>query len=78
MTFISLDYLFLYLPIVVGLYLVFRKSRLANLVVMVASYIFYAAAAVWYLIPLIITSVIDFVVGLMRRAKTGRATAAPC
>jgi D-alanyl-lipoteichoic acid acyltransferase DltB (MBOAT superfamily) len=65
MTFISLDYLFLYLPIVVGLYLVFRKTRFANLIIVVASYIFYAAAAVWYLIPLIVTSVIDFAVGLM-------------
>ena len=65
MTFISLDYLLVYLPVVVGLYLVFRKTFLANVIVMVASYIFYAAAAAWYLVPLIITSVIDFVVGLM-------------
>jgi alginate O-acetyltransferase complex protein AlgI len=64
-TFISLDYLFVYLPVVVGLYLIFRKTFLANVIIMVASYIFYAAAAVWYLVPLIITSVIDFVVGLM-------------
>jgi alginate O-acetyltransferase complex protein AlgI len=69
-TFLSLDYLFVYLPVVVGLYLVFRKTFLANVIVMVASYIFYAAAAVWYLIPLIITSVIDFVVGLMLARET--------
>jgi alginate O-acetyltransferase complex protein AlgI len=50
-TFISLDYLFIYLPVVVGLYLVFRKTFLANVIVMVASYVFYAAAAVWYLVP---------------------------
>jgi len=65
MTFISLDYLFLYLPIVVGLYYVFRKTALANVIVMVASYIFYAAAAAWYLVPLIFTSLLDFIVGLM-------------
>ena len=65
MTFISLDYLFLYLPIVVGLYLIFRRTILANVIVMVASYIFYAASAAWYLIPLIITSLLDFIVGLI-------------
>src|ERR1700735_5169666 len=65
MSFISLDYLFVYLPVVVGLYLIFRKTFLANVIIMVASYIFYAAAAVWYPVPLIITLVIDFVVGLM-------------
>ena len=64
MTFISLDYLFVYLPVVVGLYLIFRKTFLANVIVMVASYIFYAASAAWYLIPLIITSLLDFIVGL--------------
>lgn len=65
MTFISLNYLFVYLPIVVGLYLIFRKTYFANVIVMVASYLFYAVAAAWYLIPLLITSLIDFFVGLM-------------
>jgi D-alanyl-lipoteichoic acid acyltransferase DltB (MBOAT superfamily) len=32
---------------------------------MVASYLFYAAAAAWYLIPLVVTSLLDFVVGLL-------------
>lgn len=64
MSFISLDYLFLYLPIVVGLYLIFRKTIMANIIVMAASYFFYAVAAAWYLIPLIITSLLDFIVGL--------------
>jgi alginate O-acetyltransferase complex protein AlgI len=65
MTFISLDYLFVFLPAVVGLYLIFRKTFIANIIVMGASYLFYAVAAAWYLIPLIITSLVDFVVGLM-------------
>lgn len=65
MTFISLDYLFLYLPVVVGLYLIFRRTFLANVIIMVASYIFYAASAAWYLIPLIFTSMLDFAVGLV-------------
>jgi len=65
MTFISLNYLFVFLPVVVGLYLIFRKTFVANVIVMGASYLFYAVAAAWYLIPLIITSLIDFVVGLL-------------
>jgi D-alanyl-lipoteichoic acid acyltransferase DltB (MBOAT superfamily) len=65
MTFISINYLLVFLPIVVGLYLAFRKTRFANVVIMVASYLFYAAAAAWYLIPLVITSLLDFVVGLL-------------
>src|SRR5882724_11357627 len=64
MTFISLDYLLLFLPIVVGLYYLFRRTFLANVMILAASYLFYAAAAAWYLIPLVITSLLDFVVGL--------------
>ena len=65
MTFISLHYLFVFLPVVVGLYLLLRRTWLANVLVLIASYIFYAAAAAWYLIPLVITSLLDFVVGLL-------------
>src|ERR1700693_1810576 len=65
MSFISLEYLFVYLPVVVGLYLVFRKTVLANVILALASYVFYAAAAAWYLLPLLITSVLDFTLGRM-------------
>jgi D-alanyl-lipoteichoic acid acyltransferase DltB (MBOAT superfamily) len=63
MTFISLDYLFLYLPAVVGLYLVFRRTVFANVVIVLASYVFYAAAAGWYLVLLIFVSSFDFIIG---------------
>jgi alginate O-acetyltransferase complex protein AlgI len=72
MTFIELDYLFVFLPLTVVLYLVFRttlitsfgKTSVANLVILAASYYFYGAAVPWYLIPLIVTSLIDFAVGI--------------
>jgi len=63
-TFVSFSYLFLFLPIVVGLYYLFRTSILANFVILAASYLFYGASGLWFLIPLMITSLIDFYVGL--------------
>jgi alginate O-acetyltransferase complex protein AlgI len=65
MTFISLSYIFLFLPIVVGLYYLFRRTILANVIILAASYIFYAVGAAWYLIPLVVTSLIDFAVGIL-------------
>src|SRR5437868_6705073 len=70
MTFISLDYLLLFLPLVVGLYLFCRGTILANLLILAASYYFYAATAAWYLIPLVITSLLDFVVGMFLSRET--------
>ena len=64
MTFIGFDYLFLFLPLVVVFYHFFRKSFLANIGILAASYYFYAAAQPWYLIPLVITSLLDFAVGI--------------
>jgi alginate O-acetyltransferase complex protein AlgI len=72
MTFIELDYLFVFLPIIVMLYLIFRrtiivtfgKTSVANIVILAASYYFYGSATPWYLVPLIITSLIDFAVGI--------------
>lgn len=64
MTFISFDYLLLFLPIVLGLYYFFRTSAMANVIILVASYIFYGTSGLWFLIPLMITSLLDFYVGL--------------
>src|SRR6266581_6363393 len=72
MTFISLDYLLVFLPIVVGLYYLFRRSFLANVIILLASYIFYAAGALWYLLPLVFTSLLDFVVCILL-SRTDRA-----
>jgi alginate O-acetyltransferase complex protein AlgI len=64
MNFVSFDYYLLFLPVVVGLYYVFRTSILANVVILAASYIFYGSSGLWFLAPLIVTSLIDFYVGL--------------
>jgi alginate O-acetyltransferase complex protein AlgI len=64
MNFVSFDYYLLFLPVVVGLYYVFRTSILANIVILAASYIFYGSSGLWFLAPLIVTSLIDFYVGL--------------
>jgi alginate O-acetyltransferase complex protein AlgI len=65
MTFVSFGYLFFFLPVVVGLYYVFRKTILANIIILLASYFFYAVGAEWYLIPLVVTSLVDFAVGIL-------------
>jgi D-alanyl-lipoteichoic acid acyltransferase DltB (MBOAT superfamily) len=63
-SFISFDYWFLFLPVVIGLYYAFRTSVLANVIILIASYIFYGSSGLWFLIPLVVTSLIDFYVGL--------------
>src|SRR6266478_5234967 len=63
MHFIQLEYLVVFLPIVVGLYYVFRTTPVANVVIMLASYYFYGSSGLFYLVPLLFTSVLDFVVG---------------
>ena len=64
MSFITFDYLFVFLPAIVILYHVFRKSWLANFLILIFSYFFYAVGGLWFLIPLMITSLIDFFVGM--------------
>jgi D-alanyl-lipoteichoic acid acyltransferase DltB (MBOAT superfamily) len=63
MTFISYGYLFVFLPLIVALYHLFRRTRLANVAILLFSYFFYAVGGAWFLIPLMITSLIDFWVG---------------
>ena len=63
MSFIAFDYLFVFLPAIVVLYHVFRKSCLANFFILIFSYFFYAVGGLWFLIPLMITA-IDFAVGM--------------
>jgi alginate O-acetyltransferase complex protein AlgI len=69
MTFIELDYLFIFLPVVVILYHLLRGTIWVNVLILGASYYFYGSSAAWYLIPLVVTSLIDFLVGI-RLSKT--------
>jgi alginate O-acetyltransferase complex protein AlgI len=74
-TFTSLFYLLVFLPITLALYYVFRtRVTLANLVILVASYYFYGSNGVWLLIPLMVTSLIDFWAGAALANSTSPST----
>ena len=77
MTFTELDYLFIFLPLVVVGYHLLRGTIWANVLILGASYYFYGAVTPWYLIPLVVTSLIDFLVGI-RLSKTERQSARRC
>src|ERR1035437_4804652 len=76
MKFDSFEYLFVFLPITLTLYHLLRtKTLLANLLILVASYIFYAWGNGWVLILLIFSSVTDYYIGAAIHASptpTGR------
>ena len=64
MTFATLSYLVVFLPLVLALYHVFRtRVGMANVVILGASYYFYGSSGLWLLIPLVFTSLIDFWTG---------------
>lgn len=77
MTFTELDYLFIFPPLVVVGYHLLRGTIWANVLILGASYYFYGAVTPWYLIPLVVTSLIDFLVGI-RLSKTERQSARRC
>lgn len=59
----SYVYVFVFLPVVFVVYQLLRTSRFANLWLTVASCTFYAWMTLWYLVPLFISSLLDFAVG---------------
>ena len=63
MTFNSLSYVFLFLPLTVAGYYLLRRTPMANLFMACASLFFYAVSAVWYLVPLFITGLLDYFIG---------------
>src|SRR5687768_10330914 len=63
MTFVDFGYIFVFLPVVLTLYFFFRTSPIANVIVLAASYYFYGSSGVFLLIPLMISSLVDFYVG---------------
>lgn len=74
MQFHSFIYLFAFLPIAFGLYSIFRRSIVGKIVILIASYIFYAWVHVWYLIPLLCTSLLDYAIGLRMEAAPNEVT----
>ena len=63
MTFINLGYILFFFPMVLTLYNLFRTTAIANLIILSASYYFYGSSGVFLLIPLMISSLVDFYVG---------------
>lgn len=63
MTFNSLNYIFVFLPITVVGYYVLRGTRFSNFFMLVASLFFYAASALWYLPPMFFSALVDYFVG---------------
>ena len=74
MHFIQFEYLFVFLPVVVILYSIFRTSPFANFIIMAASYYFYGSSGLLFLAPLIFTSVLDFVVAQRMQASDNETT----
>ncbi|MBR0855683.1 MBOAT family O-acyltransferase [Bradyrhizobium liaoningense] len=63
MQFNSFAFIFVFLPVVLGGYLLLRRTRWANLFMLLASLYFYGSSAWWYLAPFFLTALLDFVVG---------------
>jgi alginate O-acetyltransferase complex protein AlgI len=63
MSFNSYIYVFAFLPIVWFVYAILRTTRFSNIWLAFASFVFYAWQAVWYLFPLLFSSILDYVVG---------------
>ena len=63
MQFNSFSFIFVFLPIVLAGYLALRKTRFANLFMLLASLYFYGVSAWWYLAPFFVTALLDFFVG---------------
>ena len=65
MIFQSFEYVFGFLPALLVVYLLVRRSRVAsNVVLVVGSAIFYAWRTVWWLAPLIVAATVDYIVGM--------------
>jgi alginate O-acetyltransferase complex protein AlgI len=69
----SLCFLFVFLPCVVVLYALYRRTAVANWVLSLTGLAFYATAGLIYLVPLLFTCVFDYAVGAyLARADDGR------
>jgi len=65
MVFQSYEFVLGFLPVLLGLYLLVRRWRLAATVVLVVgSGIFYAWRTVWWLVPLVVVATVDYFVGM--------------
>lgn len=73
MQFQTLTYLFAFLPFALLGYYILRKTRYANLFMLSISVYFYACSALWYLLPLFFTALLDFFIGQLIFASEDEA-----
>jgi alginate O-acetyltransferase complex protein AlgI len=69
MPFNSLQFIFLFLPVVLVLWRLFRRRKYALAFMIGASYLFYALAAGWYALLMVVSTSVDFAVGLLLDAE---------
>lgn len=70
MVFQSFEYVLGFLPALLILYHIVRRSRIASTIVLVVgSAIFYAWKTAWWLIPLIVAATVDYFVGVKMSAE---------
>jgi D-alanyl-lipoteichoic acid acyltransferase DltB (MBOAT superfamily) len=60
MQFNSFEYLFFFLPLVVGLYSAFRTSVINKYIIFVASCLFYGGVHPWFLVPMFASAFMDY------------------
>ncbi len=65
MKFNSLEFLFLYLPIVLAGWRLLGQRWLRNAFILLASYVFYAFAAKWFALLMVVSTTVDFTVGIL-------------
>jgi D-alanyl-lipoteichoic acid acyltransferase DltB (MBOAT superfamily) len=74
LAFNSLPFIFLFLPLVMAGWRLVRPRRAALVFMIAASYAFYAFAAGWYALLMLVSTTVDFTVGLWldRETRPGR------
>ena len=65
MKFNSLEFLFVYLPIVLVGWRLLRERWQRNAFILIASYVFYAFAAKWFALLMVVSTTVDFTVGIL-------------
>jgi D-alanyl-lipoteichoic acid acyltransferase DltB (MBOAT superfamily) len=74
MAFNSLPFIFIFLPLVMAGWRLVRPRRAALVFMTIASYTFYAFAAGWYALLMLVSTTVDFTVGILldREERPGR------
>ena len=64
MVFSSVIFLFLFLPVVLGVYFLCPKQQAKNLWLIAASLLFYAFSGLWYVLLLLFSVLCNYIAGL--------------